>query len=203
MFYKYADGHGLPHDPLKAIVAPRPIGWISSRSKTGAINLAPFSFFNMISTKPCLVMFCSEGYKDSVAFVEETGEFAANLVSSHLAVAMNASSVNAPRGTSEFVYAGLTPADCELITAPRVTEAFASLECVVTEVRRPKDRNGNPVAAIMVIGEVVGVHISEDVLTDGLVDITKSKPVSRLGYMDFATTEVTYQMFRPKWGESK
>jgi flavin reductase (DIM6/NTAB) family NADH-FMN oxidoreductase RutF len=203
MFYKYDDGHGLPRDPLKAIVAPRPIGWISSRSKAGEMNLAPFSFFNMISTKPCLVMFCSEGRKDSVVLPEETGEFAVNLVSSHLAAAMNASSVNAPRGTSEFGYAGLTAADCRLIGAPRVAEAFATLECVVTEIRQPTDRNGNPVTAIMVIGEVIGVHISEDILTDGLVDIGKSKPVSRLGYMDFATVEATYQMFRPKWDESK
>lgn len=199
MFYKYDDGHGLPHDPLKAIVAPRPIGWISSRSKDGKFNLAPFSFFNMISTKPCLIMFCSEGYKDSVAFVEETGEFAANLVSSNLAVAMNATSVNAPRGVSEFEYSGLTPADCTLIAAPRVAEAHATLECVVTEIRQPKDRHGNPVTAIMVVGEVVGVHISDHILTDGLVDIAKSQPVSRLGYMDFATTSETYQMFRPKW----
>lgn len=199
MFYKYDDGHGLPHDPLKAIVAPRPIGWISSRSKDGKFNLAPFSFFNMISTKPCLIMFCSEGYKDSVAFVEETGEFAANLVSSNLAVAMNATSVNAPRGVSEFEYSGLTPADCTLIAAPRVAEAYATLECVVTEIRQPRDRHGNPVTAIMVVGEVVGVHISDHILTDGLVDIAKSRPVSRLGYMDFATTSETYQMFRPKW----
>lgn len=199
MFYKYDDGHGLPHDPLKAIVAPRPIGWISSRSKDGKFNLAPFSFFNMISTKPCLIMFCSEGYKDSVAFVEETGEFAANLVSSNLAVAMNATSVNAPRGVSEFEYSGLTPADCTLIAAPRVAEAYATLECVVTEIRQPRDRHGNPVTAIMVVGEVVGVHISDHILTDGLVDIAKSQPVSRLGYMDFATTSETYQMFRPKW----
>jgi len=199
MFYRYDDGHGLPHDPLKAIVAPRPIGWISSRSKGGQINLAPFSFFNMINTKPCLIMFSSEGYKDSVAFVEETGEFAANLVSSNLAVAMNATSVNAPRGVSEFEYSGLTPADCTLIAAPRVAEAYATLECVVTEIRQPKDRHGNPVTAIMVIGEVVGVHISDNILTGGLVDIAKSQPVSRLGYMDFATTSETYQMFRPKW----
>ena len=202
MFYRYEDGHGLPHDPLKAIVAPRPIGWISSRSMDGRVNLAPYSFFNMISTKPCLIMFCSEGHKDSVSFIEETGEFAANLVSANLAVAMNATSVNAPRGVSEFEYSGLTPVDCTLINAPRVAEAFSTLECVVTEIRNPKDRHGNPVAAIMVTGEVVGVHISEEILTGGLVDMTKAQPVSRLGYMDFASVSETFQMFRPKWDES-
>ncbi|QND53077.1 flavin reductase family protein [Phyllobacterium sp. 628] len=199
MFYRYEDGHGLPHDPLKAIVAPRPIGWISSRSGNGRINLAPYSFFNMISTKPCLIMFSSEGRKDSVSFIEETGEFATNLVSANLSVAMNKSSVDAPRGVSEFDYAGLRAADCNLISAPRVAEAYASFECVVTDIQHPKDRNGNPVQAIMVTGEVIGVHINEAILTDGLVDMTKAQPVSRLGYMDFASVSETFQMFRPKW----
>lgn len=202
MFYRYEDGHGLPHDPLKAIVAPRPIGWISSRSKDGKVNLAPYSFFNMISTRPCLLMFSSEGYKDSVAFIEETGEFAANLVSANLSGAMNATSVNAPRGVSEFAYSGLTAADCRLIGAPRVAEAYATLECVLTDIRNPKDRHGNPVSAFMVIGEVVGVHINESILTNGLVDMTKAQPVSRLGYMDFASVSETFQMFRPKWDGS-
>jgi flavin reductase (DIM6/NTAB) family NADH-FMN oxidoreductase RutF len=202
MFYKFEDGHGLPHDPLKAIVSPRPIGWISSRSKSGQVNLAPYSFFNMISTRPCLIMFSSEGRKDSVSFIEESGAFAANLVSANLAAAMNESSVNAPRGVSEFEYSGLTPADCTLIDAPRVAEAFATLECVVTEIRNPLDRHGNPVAAIMVCGEVVGVHISEEILTGGLVDMSKAQPVSRLGYMDFASVSETFQMFRPKWDQS-
>ncbi|MGH6861727.1 MAG: flavin reductase family protein [Phyllobacterium sp.] len=202
MFYKYEDGHGLPHDPLKAIVAPRPIGWISSRSKDGKLNLAPYSFFNMVSTRPCLVMFSSEGRKDSVHFIEETGVFAANLVSAELGVAMNASSVDAPRGVSEFGYAGLTPVDCTLIEAPRVAEAHATLECVVTDIRSPRDRHGNPAAAIMVHGEVVGVHISEAILTDGLVDIAKSRPLSRLGYMDFAAVSETFRMVRPRWDDS-
>ncbi|MBA8902841.1 flavin reductase family protein [Phyllobacterium sp. P30BS-XVII] len=201
MFYKFDDGHGLPHDPLKAIVAPRPIGWISSRSVDGRVNLAPYSFFNMISTKPCLIMFSSEGRKDSVTFIEETREFAANLVSANLSVAMNKTSVNAPRGISEFEYAGLHAADCNLIGAPRVAEAFATLECVVTDIQHPKDRHGNPVQAIMVTGEVIGVHINEAILKDGLVDMTKAQPVSRLGYMDFATVSETFQMFRPKWEE--
>jgi len=202
MFYRYEDGHGLPYDPLKAIVAPRPIGWISSRAADGRVNLAPYSFFNMISTRPCLIMFASEGRKDSVSFIEETREFAANLVSENLSVAMNATSVNAPRGISEFEYSGLTPAACTLIGAPRVAESFATLECVVTDIQNPKDRHGRPVASIMVIGEVVGVHIDEAILTNGLVDMTKARPVSRLGYMDFASVSETFQMFRPKWDES-
>lgn len=201
MFYEPKNGHNLPHSPLKAIVTPRPIGWIGTRSKEGALNLAPYSFFNVICDVPPLLMFCSTGYKDSVAFVEQTREFTANMVGEHLAKPMNATSVNAPRGTSEFDYAGLTPAASQVIGAPRVAEAYASLECVAVEIRELTGRDGKPADTYMVIGEVVGVHIDETVLVDGLIDITKSRPVSRLGYMDFATTDTVYEMFRPKWGE--
>lgn len=201
MFYEPKNGHGLPHNPLKAIVTPRPIGWIGTRSKTGALNLAPYSFFNVICDVPPLLMFCSTGYKDSVAFVEETREFTANMVGAHLARQMNATSVNAPRGESEFDYAGLTPASSQCIKAPRVAEAYASLECVAVDIRELAGRDGKPADTYMVIGEVVGVHIDEHILVDGRIDITKSQPVSRLGYMDFATTDAVYEMFRPKWGE--
>jgi len=203
MFYEVQDGHGLPHDPFKAIVAPRPIGWISTRSKSGAVNLAPYSYFNAISDHPHLVMFSSNGRKDSVTFIEETGEFAANLVSGNLREKMNASSVNAPRGVSEFDYAGLTPAPCKLIGAPRVAEAYAALECVVTDIRVPTDRHGKTSTNFLVTGEVVGIHIDEAILTDGLIDVRKAEPVSRLGYMDYATVSDVYQMWRPRWDESK
>lgn len=146
-----------------------------------------------------MVMFSSSGVKDSVTFIEETGEFTANLVSENLKLQMNASSVNAPRGVNEFDYANLTRAPSRLIAAPRVKEAYAALECVAVEIKRLQDKEGRPTDSYMVIGEVVGVHIDEQVLTDGLVDISKAKPVARLGYMDYATTESVYQMFRPKW----
>ncbi|HWD13362.1 flavin reductase family protein [Pseudochrobactrum sp. sp1633] len=201
MFYEPQNGHGLPHNPLKAIISPRPVGWIGTRSKEGALNLAPYSFFNIVCDTPPLLMFSSSGYKDSVAFVEETREFTANMVGGHLAEQMNATSVNAPRGTSEFDYAGLTPVSCEKIKAPRVAEAYASLECVAVDIRQLTGRDGKPTDSYMVIGEVVGVHIDEYILVDGLIDITRSRPVSRLGYMDFATTDTVYELFRPKWGE--
>ncbi|GGA85005.1 flavin reductase [Brucella endophytica] len=199
MFYEPRNGHGLPHDPFKAIVAPRPIGWISTRSKAGAVNLAPYSFFNAICDKPPLVLFSSSGRKDSLNFIEETGEFAVNLVTEDLLEKMNASSVNAPRGVSEFDYAGLTPVPCELIGAPRVGEAHAALECVVTDIREATDRHGRPCGNWLVTGEVVGVHLDEAILTDGMIDMRKAKSVSRLGYMDFATTSEVYQMLRPRW----
>lgn len=199
MFYEPRSGHGLPHDPFKAIVSPRPIGWISTKSKTGALNLAPYSFFNAFSTHPFLVWFSSEGPKDSVTFARETGEFVANLVSADLFDAMNASSVDAPRGSSEFDYSGLTPADSTLVAPPRVAEAHAALECKVTEIREPKGLDGKSAGVFVVSGEVVGVHIDEAVMTDGLFDITKAGNVARLGYMDYLKTTEVFSAGRPRW----
>ena len=199
MFYEPSKGHGLPHDPFKAIVAPRPIGWISSLSADGALNLAPYSFFNALGTHPHLVMFSSEGEKDSASFSRESGEFVANLVSRALAEKMNLSSINAPRGTSEFGYAGLTPAPSLLVKPPRVAEALAALECKVTEVHRPVGLDGRPSRNVIVFGEVVGVHIDESILTDGLFDIVKAGTVARLGYMDYTSVAETFAMRRPKW----
>jgi flavin reductase (DIM6/NTAB) family NADH-FMN oxidoreductase RutF len=199
MFYEPSRGHGLPHDPLKAIVAPRPIGWISTRDAEGRFNLAPYSFFNMVSERPPLVWFSSDGEKDAVSAARETGEFVANLVSQHLAKEMNATSVDAPRGVSEFDYAGLTPAPSRIVAPPRVAEAHAALECRVTEVFRPKGLDGKASANFVCIGEVVGVHIDEGMLTDGLFDTVKAGNVARLGYLDFCAVTELFSMRRPKW----
>ncbi len=199
MFYEPSKGHGLPHDPFKAIVAPRPIGWISTRNGAGEVNLSPYSFFNALSSNPHLVCFSSEGAKDSATFARESGEFVANLVSRDLAEQMNASSVDAPRGTSEFGYAGLTPEPSRLVAAPRVKEAHAALECRVTEVLEPRGLDGSPAGVFVVIGEVVGIHIDENVMTDGLFDIVKAGNVARLGYMDYSAVTETFAMRRPRW----
>lgn len=199
MFYEPSKGHGLPHDPFKAIVSPRPIGWISTLGKDGALNLAPYSFFNAFSGNPHLVWFSSEGPKDSATFAGETREFVANLVGRDLAEKMNRSAVNAPRGVSEFGYAGLTPAPSRLVAPPRVAEAPAALECKVTEIFRPKGLDGNDAGVFVVIGEVVGVHIDEAFLTDGLFDTVKAGNVARLGYMDYSTVDAVFSMRRPRW----
>ncbi|MEX4008153.1 MAG: flavin reductase family protein [Neoaquamicrobium sediminum] len=201
MFYEPSKGHGLPHDPFKAIVAPRPIGWISSLGADGSLNLAPYSFFNALGTHPHLVMFSSEGQKDSVSFAGETREFVANLVSRDLAEKMNASAVDAPRGVSEFDYAGLTPVPSSLVAPPRVGEALAALECKVTDILEPKGLDGRPAGNVIVFGEVVGVHIDDAALTDGLFDIVKAGTVARLGYMDYTAVSETFQMRRPRWQE--
>lgn len=199
MFYEPSKGHGLPHDPFKALVSPRPIGWISTQAKDGSLNLAPYSFFNALGTNPHLVMFCSEGAKDSYTNALETGEFVANLVSSDLIEQMNASSVDAPHGVSEFDYAGLTPEPSRLVRPPRVREAHAALECKVTEILSPKDLNGDPTSRYMIIGQVVGVYISDDALTDGMFDVVKAGNVARLGYLDFSNVKQVFQRTRPRW----
>ncbi|RUV48263.1 flavin reductase family protein [Mesorhizobium sp. M5C.F.Ca.IN.020.29.1.1] len=199
MFYEPAKGHGLPHDPSKAIVAPRPIGWISTVNKAGEINLAPYSFFNAFSTRPFIVWFSSEGEKDSATFAEETGEFVANLVSRDLAEKMVRTAVDAPRGVTEFDYADLTMAPSRLVAPPRVAAAPAALECRVTEILRPKALDGTLTSAIVVAGEVVGVHIDDAFLNDGIFDIAKAGNVGRLGYMDYASVSEIFSMRRPRW----
>jgi len=201
VFYEPSKGHGLPHDPFKAIVAPRPIGWISSVSAAGEVNLAPYSYFNALSSSPPLIWFSSDGHKHSATFARETGEFVANLVGRDLAAKMNATSVSAPRGVDEFVYAGLTPAPSRLVRAPRVAEAVAALECHVTEIFTPKALDGRPVGAVVVIGQVIGVHIDDDYLKEGRFDTVKAGNVARLGYLDYAQVDETFSLRRPKWEE--
>ncbi|WP_182084809.1 flavin reductase family protein [Aureimonas sp. ME7] len=199
MFYETAaNDHGLPHDPFKAIVAPRPIGWISTRARDGAVNLAPYSFFNAISDKPKLVMFSSSGMKHAASMAIETGEFVANLATRRLANAVNRSSANAPRGTSEFAIAGLTEAACRLVSAPRVAEAPAALECRLTQWFRPVGLDGREGESVVIIGEVVGVHIDESILREGMIALDLAEPLSRLGYLDYAAVGEGFQMRRPK-----
>lgn len=199
MFYEPSKGHGLAHDPFKALVSPRPIGWISTLSRDGAVNLSPYSFFNALTGNPPLVWFSSEGPKDSATYAAETGEFVANLVGRKLAAQMNASSVNAPRGVNEFEYAGLEAAASTLVKPPRVAAAPAALECKVTEIFRPRSLDGTELESIVVIGQVVGIHIADEYLKDGMFQTAKAGNVSRLGYMDFATVDSVFQMTRPVW----
>ncbi|MEO0544973.1 MAG: flavin reductase family protein [Pseudomonadota bacterium] len=197
MFYKPEDGHGLPHDPFKAIVAPRPIGWISSRSADGQSNLAPYSFFNAVVGRPPIVMFSSEGWKDSVANAAETGEFACNFVSAAQMEQMNKTSANLAREVSEFEYASLPMADGVATSAPYVADCPAVLECRVTQILTQKDVDGTPLDTHTVFGQVVGVHIDDDFLAEGLFDTGKARPVMRLGYRDFGELGPVFVMKRP------
>ena len=199
MFYTTdSNRHGLAHDPFKAIVSPRPIGWIGSKGRDGSINLAPYSFFNAVADRPKLVMFSSAGRKDSQRNAAETGVFTCNFVSRDLAEKMNLSSAALPYGESEFGFAGLTPKQAELIDAPYVGEAFAVLECRVTEIIEPKTLSGTPSENVIVFGEVVGIHIDEAIVRDGRLDMSIARPVARMGYMDYSEGSDVFEMFRPQ-----
>jgi flavin reductase (DIM6/NTAB) family NADH-FMN oxidoreductase RutF len=199
MFYTTdTNRHGLAHDPFKAIVSPRPIGWIGSRGSDGSLNLAPYSFFNAVSDRPKLVMFSSSGRKHSQRNAAETGEFTCNFVSRNIVEQMNISSAAVPYGVDEFALSGLTAKSGELVAAPYVAEAFAVLECKVTDILEPKSLSGEPSENVMVFGEVVGIHIDEAIVRNGRLDMALARPVARLGYMDYSESSEVFEMFRPK-----
>lgn len=198
-FYEPSKGHGLSHDPFKAIVAPRPIGWISSCDPEGRVNLAPYSFFNAICDRPPMVMFSSGGWKDTVANIDATGEFVCNLVTRALAEKMNLTSASLPRGVNEFEFAGLAAAPSHIVRPPRVAEAPAALECRLVQVIQLHRADGSMLEQYLTIGEVVGVHLDRTYLKDGLFDLLATHPVQRTGYVsDYTEVAIGFQMPRPK-----
>ncbi len=200
MFYEPRHGHGLPHDPFKAIVAPRPIGWISTVDAQGRPNLAPYSFFNAVHSRPPMVMFTSETMKHSAANAIATGEFVFNLCSRPLFEAMNVSSGAQAEGVSEFEAAGLEAAPCRVVRAPRVAAAPAALECRVTSSARLHDADGAALEGWIIIGQVVGVHIGEAFLREGRFDTAAAQPVARCGYRDYAAVTELFEALRPTDG---
>ncbi len=203
MFYAPPGPHGLPHNPFLALVTPRPIGWISTISAAGVVNLAPFSYFNAISGAPPMVMYCANGShteggaKDSLANVREVGQFVANIVTAELAGAMNETSADAGRAVDEFGLAGLTAAPSRLVRPPRVAQSPVHLECELVRIVELPGTAKDPHANTMVIGRIVGIHIADDVIVDGRVDVTRIRPVARLGYMDYAVIDEVFEMQRP------
>jgi len=192
MFYEPKNGHGLPHSPFNAIVSPRPIGWISTRGADGVRNVAPYSFFNAVAYVPPQVMFASNGNKDSVRNIRETGVFCTNVVAQDMRDQMNASSATLARDVDEFAYAGLQAAECTTIDCPRIEGVPASMECRMTHIL---ELGG--VDNYAIFGEVTGVHIRDDCLVDGYFDVTTFHPLSRLGYRDYAVVENVFSLDRP------
>ena len=199
MFYRPADGHGLPHNPFNAVVTPRPIGWISTRDAQGRDNLAPYSFFNGVAYTPPQVMFAStgvkddvDGTKDSMANIRETGVFCVNVVEFAARDAMNKSSATLPHGTDEFAQAGVDKAECDEIACARVANAPASLECRMTQIVQIEGA-----ANFVCFGEVVGVHLRDDCIVDGRFDVTRYEPLSRLGYRDYTAVREVFEVIRP------
>ncbi|MGH8821734.1 MAG: flavin reductase family protein [Rhodoferax sp.] len=199
--YEPRNGHGLPHDPFNAIVGPRPIGWIATRSAAGALNLAPYSFFNAFNYTPPIVGFASIGYKDTVRNVEATGEFVWNLATLSLAEAMNQSCASVPPEVSEFELAGLTPQASTLVRPPSVAESPVAFECRCTRILQLEGADGTPVPTWLVLGEVVAVHIDKALLKDGVYDTAHAGHILRAGGpADYFTVgpEQLFRMNRPR-----
>ena len=202
MFFDDHRKHGLRHNPFKALVAPRPIAWVSSVSPGGVANLAPFSYFNACADRPPTVMFApnnprpdGEG-KDTLRNIEQTNEFVVNLAGYDLREPMNLTSVHVDASVDEFELAGLTPAPSVHVRAPRVEEAPVSLECrFLTRLRLPSDHPA--IENNVVIGQVVGTHIADRIVRDGMIDMAAYRPVARLGYMDYTSVETVFEMLRP------
>lgn len=202
MFYDpRSEAHGLAHSPWTALVAPRPIGWISSLSTEGVANLAPYSFFNAVSVVPPFVMFSSAGRKDSQTNIEETGEFVVNMAVAELKDALNQTSAPFAPGIDEFDRTGLEKAVCRNVRTPRVAASPVALECVLNSVVPLTARDGTKVRSEVIFGEVVGIHIADEVIVDGILDISRLRPLSRLGYMDYAITDDVFSMARPVLAE--
>jgi flavin reductase (DIM6/NTAB) family NADH-FMN oxidoreductase RutF len=192
--------HGLPHDPFKAIVAPRPIGWVSTVDENGVLNLAPYSFFNAVSDRPHYVMFVSSSRKDSLRNIEKNGEFTCSLSTWDTRAGMNISSATVPPEADEFALAGLETAPSKFVAPPRVKASPAALECRHWKtVEMPDTTPGGDSGHFMVIGQVVGIYIDERFIKNGLLDTGAMRPIARMGYMDYAvvTPETAFTLNRP------
>jgi flavin reductase (DIM6/NTAB) family NADH-FMN oxidoreductase RutF len=199
-YYEPVNGHGLRHDPFNAIIAPRPIGWISSRDAKGNINLAPYSFFNAFCYTPPIIGFSSTGRKDSVANIQETGEFVWNLATMDLAKQMNATAAHVAHDVNEFTIAGLTAAPSKLVNVPRVAESRVSFECKLTQIIQLQGADGRKAPAWLTLGEVVAVHIDKTLIKDGVYQTALARPIVRAGRMgDYfeIRPEAMFEMVRP------
>jgi flavin reductase (DIM6/NTAB) family NADH-FMN oxidoreductase RutF len=199
-YYEPVNGHGLRHDPFNAIIAPRPIGWISSRDIKGNINLAPYSFFNAFCYTPPIIGFSSTGRKDSVANIQETGEFVWNLATMDLAKQMNATAAHVAHDVNEFTIAGLTAAPSKLVNVPRVAESRVSFECKLTQIIQLQGADGRKAPAWLTLGEVVAVHIDKTLIKDGVYQTALARPIVRAGRMgDYfeIRPEAMFEMIRP------
>jgi len=205
MFYDTARrDHGMAQDPLTALIVPRPIGWISTLDGQGRVNLAPYSFYNAVSASPPMVYFSTTGTygdnptKHSRRNAEETGEFVVNMVSAVLAKQMNITTSMVDYGVDEMKLAGLTPAPSRYVKPPRVAESPIALECKYWKtIEMPIEEGREKQQATVVFGRVVGIHVDDTIVRNGRIDTLAFKPVARLGYSEYTTTENVWKMRRP------
>lgn len=199
MFYRPENGHGLPHNPFKAVVSPRPIGWISTRSVEGHNNLAPYSFFNGVADAPPQVMFSTTGIKpeqavakDSLTNIRETGVFCVNIVEYAMMDGMNVTTSHYDAGVDEFAEAGLKAAECETINCAWLADGPAAMECKLTQIVELPGK-----ANTVVFGEVTGMHLRDNCIVDGRFDVRTFQPLARLGYRDYTRVTEVFELSRP------
>ena len=197
MYYQPATGHGLKFDPFKAIVTPRPIGWISTVDKQGHPNIAPYSFFNAMSARPPMIGFTSDGMKHTISNARDTGEFVYNVVGLKQLEAMNLTALKVEQDISEFDLAEIETAPSNIVRPPRVAGAPAALECKVVHFMQFRDIDNRPIDRFMIVGQVVGVHIDDACMVDGRYDLTIAKPVARCGYRDYAVVTEIFEVIPP------
>lgn len=203
MFYDTIENkHGLKHDPFKALMVPRPIGWVSTVSKAGICNIAPYSFFNAVGERPAYVMFSSAGMKDSLKNVLETGEFTCSLATWDQRFEMNATSAAVPHGVDEFPLAELTATASHFVKPPRVKGSPAAFECKLWQTMDLPGLPGKPSTYTIVFGQVVGIYIDDRFVKDGMIDTGAMRPIARLGYMDYGVInpENVFTINRPEVG---
>ena len=197
--------HGLRHNPFKALVAPRPVGWIGTVSRAGVPNLAPYSFFNAMSDTPPMVMFSSAGRKDSLTNIEETGEFTCSMAVEPLVDGMNLSSATVASGVDEFRLAGLATASSLVVKPPRVAKSPSALECRLWKtVELPRVAEAEQ-PYVVVFGLVVAIYIDEAFVKDGVVDTAAMRPLARMGYMDYTVVrpDTAFTLNRPVVSEDR
>lgn len=197
MFYEATTHHGLAHDPFKAIIAPRPIGWISTLDTDGTPNLAPYSFFNAVCDTPKILMFSSGGIKDSAKNALDTGEFTFNFVSASMSDVMNRSSQAFEHGVSEFEKAGLEQVPGETVSCPRVKGVAAALECKTLDSHHPTTLSGEKAEYVLILGQVTGIFIDDAYIKDGRFDLAKANPIMRAGYRDYMGAGDMFELTRP------
>ena len=199
-FYEPSKEHGLSHSPLNAIVAPRPIAWVTTVNAAGSVNLAPFSYFNLVSARPPIVVVAAERANDTLHNCEETGEFVVNMVTATLAEQMNITSAAVPSEIDEMALAGLAQAPSRIIRPPRVAASPAALECKVVRILQLDTLDGTPAHSRLIFGQVVGVHIDRAMLTeDGRFDTARAEPLARCGYLsEYTVARELFDMPRPK-----
>jgi flavin reductase (DIM6/NTAB) family NADH-FMN oxidoreductase RutF len=199
--YEPAQGHGLPHDPFNAIVAPRPIGWISTVAPDGVRNLAPYSFFNAFNYTPPIIGFSSTGWKDSVANIEATGEFVWNLATRAQAEVMNTTSAIVPPHIDEFDLAGIETLPSQLVKPPRVAGSPVQFECKLTQIVRLETKEGRAIDQWLILGEAVAIHIDKAMLDDGIYQTARPRPIVRGGgpadYFEIGEAAL-FRMYRPR-----